>query len=382
MNVLEALDALRTQGMSLLGAVRGMSKTQLSGFGIRGSTAGSWLKLSETYFGPTRRKKLQAASLSAAEGLSIDALLVIEKHTRKLHSGATIDEWELRLELCALRGTVDEIAQRAADRVRELNRSVVDAEKKAFGKRALKGGKNTDPAGLRTITVTLPERVMSSTLGTLRATAGSLRRDDAGLSYEQAMADAFLTHVRGRGTARSETLTPLVVVGLPEWAKLAGGEGDESIFALTDGTTITGAELIRSRMADHHFVGIYDPVAGPVNLYRSNRNANFKQRALLSAESILCSWPGCTTSADECQVHHLQAWKAAGNTNLDNLAMACPVHNGRNDDDPDKPPLHGRLERIDGDVAFRPPDGSAAQSNSHPVRDRSASALARNRAGP
>lgn len=138
------------------------------------------MRLAETFLGPTRFRRLQAAAVTAARNgrLSIDGLRVVDKHARKLLKEAAVGEWELRAELCRLTGTVDEIERAAAARVRELNRAVPDAEKKAYGKRALKGGKNTDAQGLRTITLTLPERIMADVLRCLRDIAGPLRRQD------------------------------------------------------------------------------------------------------------------------------------------------------------------------------------------------------------
>lgn len=377
MTPMDVLDFLKSQGLGLLRAVRGMSKRDLGAYHVSSSDAGAMLRAAETYFGPTRQKRQQARAVEAAAEASIGVLLVVEKQARKLHDDADTDRWDLRLHLLGLRGTLEEITQQATAHVRELNRRAVDAEKKSFGKRALRGGKNTDAAGLRTITVTLPERLMATTLASLRSTAATLRGENPRLSYEQAMADAFLRHAGSSSGGRAAPPVPMVIIGLPDWAKLHRHDGDETVFALTDGTTITGAELAQSRMADHHLVGIYDPVAGPVNLYRSQRHASSKQRALLAAESILCAWPGCTTSADECQVHHLEAWEPGGETNLENLAIACPVHNGRNDDDPDKPPIHGRLQRAGGEVVFQPPDGGPTESNTHPVRKRGANSLHR-----
>lgn len=380
MDPITALEALQHQGIGLLQAIhqRGLTKQQLAALGLRGSTSGSWVRLAGTFFGPTRQRKAQTLAVERASRLSIDALGIVDKHARKILPDAALDEWDLRAELCGLSGSVDEIDRQAAARVRELNRTVPDAEKKAFGRRSLKGGKNTDAQGLRTITITLPERMMTTALSQLRSTASRLRAANTRLSYEQAMADAFVSHIGGPSPAAAgQPLTPLVVIGVPEWAALQRGEGSECVFALTNGTTITGAELVRSRLADHHLVGLYDPIEGPINLYRSQRLASTKQRLLLAAETILCPVPECTTSAEECQVHHLDAWANGGDTNLKNMTMACPVDNGRNDDDPSAPPRHGRLERIDGQIMFAPPDGGSLRVNRHPIRELSASALIR-----
>jgi len=122
-------------------------------------------------------------------------------------------------------------------------------------------------------------------------------------------------------------------------------------------------------------VGLYDPISGGVNMYREERFATWKQRMLLAAETILCPHPGCTTPASQCQVHHLTAWEQGGETNIENLSMACAVHNARNDDDPNAPPRNGRLERRPGGVVHLPPDGGPPRENIHPIRQLSAMAL-------
>ncbi|HKM24871.1 MAG TPA: HNH endonuclease signature motif containing protein [Corynebacterium sp.] len=369
MHLLTAFEALRAIPVLEALTTGTVDVAALSALGFK--DAGAWEKLAGVYFGPTRHRKLQTAARAAAGDLSLDALRIIEKHTRKLLRGAAVSQWELRVELCGLRGTVAEIDRAAAVRVRDYNRQVKDAAKKSYGRRALRGGKNTDAQGLRTFTVTGPERVIEGVLSGIRAEAKLLRRQDPQLTYEQAMFDAFMT---GRGGAAREVV--VTVLPLSESMKVLRQEGDETIFARTDGTTITGAELVAEAMVAEGYVGVFDPVDGGVNMYRDERFANFKQRVLLSAETIVCPYPGCTTPASECQVHHLTAWAQGGETNISNLTMLCGVHNARNDDDPDKPPRHGRMERVPGGVVHHPPGGGPPRRNIHPIRDLSATALA------
>ena len=370
MHLVDMLRALHSQGIGLLEAVHGMSKADLVAVGMSGSQAGTYVGLAETYFGATKSTRKQRACVEAArEGnLSVEALSVIDKNVRALLEG---DEWALRLELCQLRGTVDEIRFAAADIVRKRNRAVKDAEERAFGRRAVKGGKNTDARGCRTMTITGPERDIARLKAGWEKKARKLRAANPKLSYEQAMYDAAMS---GSG-ASTETLTPHVVIGLPDWAKLLRMEGDDCVFALTDGTTITGAELVGKLTSDHHLVGLYDPVEGPVNLYRSRRTATPKQRALLNAESILCETPGCTTPAEECQDHHIDAWADGGETNLRRMTKLCRKHNGENDDDPHAPPRHGRVEREPGGIVHRIGSGPP-RTNTHPIRSLSARAVA------
>jgi len=370
MSTLELLQALRAMPVLADLSAGTLTRADLDALGYR--DAGAWVTLAEVYHGPTRSWKLQAAARDVGAGLSLDALMVVEKHTRKLLSGAAVTEWELRVELCGLTGTVEEIDRAAAARVREYNRDVADAERKARSRRALKGGKNTDALGLRTFTVTGPEREIEGLLRHVRAGAKSLRLKDPTLSYEQAMYDSFLAS-RGGGGGPVAPI-PYVVIPLPEWAKVLRHEGDETFFGLTDGTTMTGKELVEQVTADHHVAGIYDPVAGPVNAYRSERTASPKQRMMLVTESLTCE-AMCSTPADQSEIHHITAWKKGGETNVQAMTVLCRLHNGRNDDDPSQPPRHGRVEREPGGVVFHPPDGSPPRQNPHPIRALSARGL-------
>lgn len=374
MDILAALQALR--GVTVLEALASgtITRDAIAMLGFKDARA--WEKLSRVYYGPTRHRRLQTAAREAAAELSLDALMVIEKHTRTLLRGAPLSEWELRAELCGLRGTVDEISHHAAARVRDLNRTVTDADQKAYGKRALRGGKNTNGLGLRTFSTTLMERDMTTVMGHLIPTARALRKQDPKLTFVQAMADALVRHVTGVvGDGEPLPVVTQVVVELEDYITILRGDGDDIILGLTDGTTMTGAQWLNEHLAERHLVGLYHPVEGPVDLYRSERFASYKQRMLLAAATLICPYPGCTTAADQCQVHHLTAWEQGGNTNLSELTVLCQVHNARNDDDPAKPPRNGRMERRPGGVVHIPPDGGPPRTNTHPIRKYSAMGL-------
>lgn len=367
MNIVDMWRESQAQGIAFLQGLSELSVPELAGTLISASTAGRLLQTARVYWGPTKntRKQRIARDTAVESSMPVDALVLIERHLRKLADG--IDEWAVRTELCALTGTVDDIDRAAADIVRRHNQA---QDFDARPRRSLKGGKNTDAAGCRTISVTGPEREMVAFLRGLEKKASALRVD--GMTYEQAMYDALMS---GDGTPQ-EILTPMVVIGLPDWAKLLRHEGSESIFALTDGTTLTGAELIARLMSDHHLVGLYDPLTGPVNAYQASRLPSAKQRLLASAESILCEWPGCTTSADSSSDHHIIAFKNGGPTNVVNMAKLCRLHNGRNDDDPEKP-RNGRIERINGLPVWVPPGGGPPQRSRHPIKKLSAAELTR-----
>ncbi|MDO5668650.1 MAG: HNH endonuclease signature motif containing protein [Corynebacterium sp.] len=369
----ELVRALATQGMELLEDIASGALVRAD-LGQSSSVAGAWQRMAGIYFGPTRQKKLQAAAVAAGRGLPVAAIEKIEKHLRKLSRKAAVTEWELRVELCALRGTVDEIDREAAARVFAHNRQAPGSDNRSL--RAFRGGKNVDAQGMSTATLTLPAGDMARYKAHLKVTADKLRQADPSLDWKKAMADAALQH--GIGGVPTEAVAPPVPFGVmkaPDYVSYSRGEGGDTVFGLSDGTTITGNEWVEKGFAELGYVGIFDPVEGGIDLYRESRFANFKQRTLLQAETLLCPYPECTTAAEDCQFHHLTAWEHEGETNLSNLTAACRVHNGRNDDNPHAPPRNGRLEREPGGVVFHPPDGGPPRTNRHPLRKLSAMGL-------
>ncbi|QYH20538.1 HNH endonuclease [Corynebacterium aquatimens] len=161
---------------------------------------------------------------------------------------------------------------------------------------------------------------------------------------------------------------PLLLIPLPAWVKIQSGDGDDVTLGLTDGTTMTGAEFLNSTAAtaeNHLEAAVFHPQEGPVNLYRTERLANRKQRDLARATNPICPLPGCRHGADQCQIHHITAWKHGGETNMNNLAPLCSYHNGTNDDDPDIN-VRGRIVRQGGAPIWRSPRGYLVANQLHP----------------
>lgn len=150
-------------------------------------------------------------------------------------------------------------------------------------------------------------------------------------------------------------LSTTVVMTLDEATRIEAGEGDDIKLHLTNGSTMTGAEYVRAsleerRVSDEGYLVLVDVLRGPVNAYRTQRFANKKQRIMALAENPTCSWPGCRRPGDECQIHHMEAWKFGGVSNAENFATLCAYHNGINDDDPTTFPIRGRMERVAGKI--------------------------------
>ena len=111
-----------------------------------------------------------------------------------------------------------------------------------------------------------------------------------------------------------------------------------TVTAANNVRPMTGAEYLERALKDRGLITLISPYEGAVNLYRTERFANAKQRLMAGAENPVCPWPRCAKPADECQIHHLEPWLHGGLTNIANLSTACAYHNGANDDDRDEHP--------------------------------------------
>ena len=85
------------------------------------------------------------------------------------------------------------------------------------------------------------------------------------------------------------------------------------------------------RMASHayHYLTIFDKDTGrALHLGRTRRIASADQRIVLHARDRGCTRPGCTIAGANCQVHHaVNDWADNGQTDVDDLTLACPTEN-------------------------------------------------------
>ena len=63
-----------------------------------------------------------------------------------------------------------------------------------------------------------------------------------------------------------------------------------------------------------------------LNLGRSRRIASRSQTIALIARDSGCSFPGCETSPEWAERHHIVPWIDGGKTDLDNLTLLCRYH--------------------------------------------------------
>ncbi len=375
MNGQQIIKLFYTSGIPILRDVYECSPHDLAGDLMPLNTARKYTRLATVFFGPADSPKAQRDSVALAEAkhLSLEYLEMVNKHAKKLNTRGAA--WRLRAELIAFEGTFEEVEAYAKKRVTEEGG---DTKKKP----GVRLGRVVD--GLRTISITDTQRRITDLEKTL----------DAGIKHDEdqprseALLEPFWDLVEGTGTGliKPEYRT-VIAIGLNDFAKVSCGKGDDVIVALSDGTTMTGAEFINAAMAgslgDKLYVGLFHPTAGPVNLYEA-RFASDKLRTLAMAENLVCPWPDCNVPADRCQVHHIDAHKHGGHTKPSNLTMLCKYHNGVNDDgDPGNPgsqkrknkrgkgkpspgkPKRGRMRRHRGKVRLHTPGGKLVDNTHH-----------------
>jgi hypothetical protein len=94
------------------------------------------------------------------------------------------------------------------------------------------------------------------------------------------------------------------------------------------GTLIPMSEVLKIAAHAHPWLAIFDGNGVPLHLGRARRTATLAQRLMLLAKHRGCTMPNCGASAYRSQAHHAnQDWKAGGETNIEDLTLACGPDN-------------------------------------------------------
>jgi Domain of unknown function (DUF222) len=88
-------------------------------------------------------------------------------------------------------------------------------------------------------------------------------------------------------------------------------------------------DVIRLAGHAHHWLAIFDNATGQaLDLFRTKRVASPAQRIMLIAREGGCTKPSCPVPAYGAQVHHaLRDWADNGNTNVNEMTLACGPDN-------------------------------------------------------
>ena len=319
----------------------------------------TWAKVHTVYYGKTKftRKQADAITVARSTQKSLDQLAYIESRISSVDDPA--EKWRLRLALLSVPGDYKTLQRRAKTIVPEVDKPAPEPAV-GFGRSRKKR---------RPIIITAREEDAAAIEFASRQGLGD---GPAGPQmYENLMTILGLRpDAQGEGDAAPARVAPavprpLILIPLDDHITIVGGDGDDTILGLTDGTTITGADYLAQHYGAELEVALFHPQAGAVNLYDTQRFANRKQRDLARATLPTCPVPGCRHAADNCQVHHIKAWSRGGHTNMNNLAMLCRYHNRTNDDDPAHA-HRGRVENIRGVPTWRSPRGHLVANTVHP----------------
>lgn len=95
------------------------------------------------------------------------------------------------------------------------------------------------------------------------------------------------------------------------------------------GTRLPIKDVVRMAGHAHHYLAVFDRASGSaLDLFRTRRVASPAQRIMLTSRDGGCTKPGCPVGAYGCQVHHVTAdWVHGGDTNIDDLGLACGPDN-------------------------------------------------------
>ncbi|MET0898138.1 MAG: DUF222 domain-containing protein [Mycobacterium sp.] len=124
------------------------------------------------------------------------------------------------------------------------------------------------------------------------------------------------------GTINGLPANIIVTVNLRDLEKCVG-------HGLTAGGTLMPmADVLKIAAHAHPWLAIFDGQGVPLHLGRARRTASLAQRLMLLAKHRGCTMPGCTASAYRSQVHHANRdWKDGGDTNIEDLTLACGPDN-------------------------------------------------------
>ncbi|WIM87728.1 HNH endonuclease signature motif containing protein [Candidatus Mycobacterium wuenschmannii] len=92
------------------------------------------------------------------------------------------------------------------------------------------------------------------------------------------------------------------------------------------GTLLPMSDVIRLASHAHHYLAIFHN-GKALALYHTKRLATPAQRLVLHARDRGCTFPGCPTPADRCEVHHDDPYRNNPVTDVNHLTLTChPNH--------------------------------------------------------
>ena len=164
------------------------------------------------------------------------------------------------------------------------------------------------------------------------AVAAERAKPDAGRSFDQLRADAFMSMVTATPAPGARRPAELLVLSISRRSQ--HGLHDTGVCETFDGQPLPPATVRRLACAADIIPIVLDGDGRVVDVGRAKRLATADQRRALRATHRTCAAPDCPVRFGDCDIHHLQDWRDGGLTNLENLIPLCSknhhlVHEGQ-----------------------------------------------------
>ncbi len=385
MNPLDQFIEVSGRGIAVAEAAAGLSRHRLIDLGVVPADAQKIARVSAVYF-PANRTTSPAIAAARENRHSLATLDMIENYARKVTDQRRA--WGFRRRACGTAGNHQAVKEACERLLLEFNGPEDPAPERRASLRLI-NSRTRGPGlifhGSSTQVSTIYRAAFEQARQNLTQPAADADGTADGRPAPQptpqpgAQADGRAGEARIDQFDLGEAFAEVLARGVPETVYHAGvgivldeytqvleGDGDEVELLASDGARMTGSEFVRLILRDRAVVDravLVHPVKGPVNLYRLERFASPKQREILQQVYGVCAHPECNRPGTYSEAHHKDSFARGGMTNLDNLVLLCPWHNAANDDDPDAPARHGRIESDGLDVYRRLPGGRRQHDN-------------------
>lgn len=349
MSTYDAFAAAWTGAMGILSGAHGKSVYEMCRDGLDTTMARRIRKLATIYYGPTRSPRKQADSRAFADesGHTLNTLAAIVRYVGELKDKS--HAWQVRQTLAQERAVLSTLHEAGKELVAKLNGPEPLTNEPAVRTRAIKNSTFTR------LIIDAPSHLVKQAVDALHAEKSAVHP-----------ALRAVNLLAGGGSGQAPPIIPMVIIGIDDLDKVMDNQCDDVLLSVSNGTVMRGSDFARATFADHGYSVIVDPLEGVLDVQTITRFGNFKQRLAATAESPVCNGPGCAVGADRSALHHIVPYSRGGPTTIKNLAILCDYHNGRNDDDRTRP-LHGHIERINGQIYHVPPSGGRPRQNQHPA---------------
>jgi len=115
------------------------------------------------------------------------------------------------------------------------------------------------------------------------------------------------------------------------------------------GGTLTIDQALKLAAEGSVLPAILNDCGGIIAYGTGRRLASTGMRKAAFARDRGCTFPGCTRTAAQSEIHHATDWANGGRTDLNNLAVTCGYHNNQG------PKMGWQTVMIDGIPHWQPP---------------------------